>query len=143
MTRAARRTPTAPRAGRGSTDGDPLYTATIIEHFRRPRNRGRICAPDRSARVKSDACGDELSVTLTLDGARIARVRFEGAGCAISQAVASIASERLLGMTVEHVLQLHEERWIQTLLGAPVSSNRRACAALHLRATRAALGERR
>jgi nitrogen fixation NifU-like protein len=143
MTPIERRTPSASLAGRGAADGDPLYTATIIEHFRRPRNRGRLPAADRSAHVKSDACGDELSVTLTLDGGRIAGLRFEGTGCAISQAVASIASEQLLGMTVEHVLQLHEERWIKTLLGAPVSRNRRACAALHLRATRAALGERR
>ena len=143
MTPADPRRSARPLAGRNPADRDPLYTSTIIEHFRCPRNRGRLSAPDRSARVKSDACGDELGVTLTLDGARISGLRFDGVGCAISQALASIASERLLGMTVEDVLQLHEESWIQTLLGAPVSSTRRACAALHLRATRAALGARR
>lgn len=118
--------------------GDRLYKDVVIEHCRRPRNRGRLEGPDARAHVRSPACGDELDVTLAVDRGRITDVRFEGRGCAISQALASIASERYPGMLVEDVLAL-DGRFTADLLGSEVSSGRLGCATLHLTAIQRAL----
>jgi len=117
---------------------DPLYKDLIISHFRDPMNRGRLEHPDRSAHVKSPACGDELYVTICLEQDRITEIRFEGEGCAISQASASIASEAYAGMAVQAILGLGEA-WVTQLLGSAVSKRRRACSNLHLMAVKAAL----
>jgi nitrogen fixation NifU-like protein len=117
---------------------EPVYTRMVIEHYRRPRNRGRLTDPDRAARVRSRACGDELRATLALDGDRIAQVRFEGDGCAISQAAASIASDRYPGMLIEDVLALGES-WAVDILGGEVTPRRRTCATLNLVAVQKAL----
>jgi nitrogen fixation NifU-like protein len=117
---------------------DPLYKDLIIEHFRDPRNRGHLECPDRSAHVKSPTCGDELRVTMCLEEDRITEIRFDGEGCAISQASASIASDAYIGMSAQAILELHED-WVTQLLGGPVSRSRRPCASLHLMAVRQAL----
>jgi len=117
---------------------DPLYKDLIIEHFRNPRNRGHLECPDCSAHVKSPTCGDELRVTIGLEDDRITAICFEGQGCAISQASASIASDAYIGLTLRAILELHED-WVTQLLGGPVSRSRRSCASLHLMAVKQAL----
>ena len=69
---------------------------------------------------------------------RIADLRFQGHGCAISQAAASIASEELIGMDVEQAGEL-DANWMLDLLGIPVSATRRKCALLSLKVVRGAL----
>jgi nitrogen fixation NifU-like protein len=117
----------------------PIYTDLVIDHYRRPRNRGRLPSADASARVHSPLCGDQLLVTLTLAEGRVTDVRFDGEGCALSQALASIASERYPGMPVARVLAL-DDTFTRELLGTDVSRHRRGCATLHLLAVQRALG---
>jgi len=76
---------------------DELYQQVILDHNRRPRNRGKLPTANRVAHGDNPTCGDQCSVFLRLDDDRIAEIAFEGEGCAISQASASVMTTRLKG----------------------------------------------
>lgn len=76
-----------------------LYRDVIIDHNRRPRNFGRLEQPDAHAEGFNPLCGDRLELYIALDGDRIRDLRFEGKGCAISVASASLMTETLKGRT--------------------------------------------
>lgn len=80
-----------------------LYQDIIIDHNKSPRNFGELPPPRREADGYNPLCGDRLSVYLTLDGDRIDDVSFNGSGCAISVASASLMTEALKGKTVAEV----------------------------------------
>jgi nitrogen fixation protein NifU and related proteins len=83
-----------------------LYRDVILDHNRRPRNFGRLEAPARSARGHNPLCGDQLTVYALLDGEQLRELRFEGAGCAISVASASLMTEAVKGKTRTEVAHL-------------------------------------
>jgi nitrogen fixation NifU-like protein len=91
------------------SDLDDLYQQIILDHNRRPRNRGRLPAANRVAHGDNPSCGDQCSVFLRLDGDRIADVSFEGEGCAISQASASVMTTRIKGKTAAEARALFED----------------------------------
>lgn len=85
-----------------------LYRDVIVDHNRNPRNFGRLEPADRSADGHNPLCGDRLTLWVGLDGDRIRDLRFEGKGCAISTASASLMTEAVKGRTlaeVEHLFQ--------------------------------------
>ena len=77
-----------------------LYQSVILDHNRRPRNRGKLPTANRVAHGENPSCGDQCTVYLRLDGDRIAEITFEGSGCAISQASSSLMTLHLKGKTV-------------------------------------------
>ncbi len=77
-----------------------LYTQVIMDHYQRPRNRGVLEGADLEEHLLNPLCGDEVVVYATFDGDRVADVRFSGQGCSISQASASMMTERLLGKSL-------------------------------------------
>ncbi len=79
---------------------DDLYQDIILDHHRRPRNRGRMEQPSATGEGFNPLCGDELTVFLKMDGDKIADVKFIGQGCAISQSSASLMTLRVKGKTV-------------------------------------------
>jgi nitrogen fixation NifU-like protein len=79
-----------------------LYQEVILDHGRRPRNF-RTIEGARRAEGHNPLCGDRVTVFVRLEGDRVADVSFQGSGCAISTASASLMTERLKGMTVEEV----------------------------------------
>ena len=118
---------------------DDLYRDYILDHYKRPRNFGELDSPDREAHEVNPLCGDELGVQIAVDeDGHIADLRFQGHGCAISQAAASMASEQLIGMPIDEVAVLDAD-WMLDLLGIPVSATRRKCALLSLKVVRHAL----
>ena len=74
-----------------------LYTQVIMDHYRRPRNLGELEGADLEERLLNPLCGDEVTVYAIFDGDRVADVKFDGRGCSISQASASMMTERLAG----------------------------------------------
>jgi nitrogen fixation protein NifU and related proteins len=74
-----------------------LYRDVILDHNKRPRNFGRLEAPDAHADGHNPLCGDRLTVFLKMDGNRVEDIRFEGKGCAISTASASMMTEAIKG----------------------------------------------
>ena len=118
---------------------DDLYRDYILEHYKRPHNFGELEPHDLQALEHNPLCGDEIGVQIRVADGRIGDLRFQGHGCAISQAAASIASEELIGMDVEDAGELGAD-WMIELLGIPVSATRRKCALLGLKAVRNAVG---
>ncbi len=81
---------------------DDLYQDIILDHYRTPRHQGLLDDPDLKGEGFNPFCGDQVVLTLGLDGAgRIAEVGFEGQGCSISQASASMLTGHLEGKTLE------------------------------------------
>jgi len=101
-----------------SAELSDLYQNVILDHNRRPRNRGRIPTANRSAHGDNPSCGDQCDVFLRLDGDRIAEISFEGSGCAISQASASLMTTQLKGKTAAEAEKLYEEPEDMSDLGA-------------------------
>ena len=85
-----------------------LYQEVILDHNRSPRNFGRLEDADLHADGHNPLCGDKLSITLKLDGDRVADLRFEGSGCAISKASASLMTEGVKGRTLDELRRLFE-----------------------------------
>jgi nitrogen fixation protein NifU and related proteins len=83
-----------------------LYRDVILDHNRRPRNFGGLEAADASVEGYNPLCGDRLTLRLKLDEETIKDIRFEGQGCAISTASASLMTEAVKGKTREEALQL-------------------------------------
>ncbi|MBP9749725.1 MAG: SUF system NifU family Fe-S cluster assembly protein [Candidatus Pacebacteria bacterium] len=117
---------------------DALYQARILDHYKNPRHKGALVDADRVARGSNPLCGDMLTVYVRLDGDTIVEATFEGEGCAISQASASLLMEKLAGMSKKKARALTEVD-IYALLGVEVSIGRQKCALLAWRALQDAL----
>ena len=89
------------------TDLEDLYREIILDHYRSPRNRGELESPP-AVRVEgfNPLCGDEIVVTMTLEGDRVADIKFAGSGCSISQSSASLMSSAVKGKSLEEVRRL-------------------------------------
>jgi nitrogen fixation NifU-like protein len=80
---------------------EELYQEIILDHYRRPRNKGKVGSPDLEAREYNPLCGDDVEVTAKVVGNRITEIRFEGTACTICTASASIMTQKLKDKTVE------------------------------------------
>ena len=80
-----------------------LYQEMILDHYRRPRNKGEIADPDETVLMKNPLCGDEISVQVRFEGDSLADVGFSGRGCSISQASASMMTQLVKGKTVDEI----------------------------------------
>ena len=85
-----------------------LYQEVILDHNRRPRNFGALDNPTRTTRGHNPLCGDRLTLYLVLSGDRIVDVAFEGSGCAISKASASLMTDAVKGKTVAEARDLFD-----------------------------------
>jgi len=110
---------------------DNLYRDFILEHYRSPHNKGVLDPHDLHFADSNPTCGDEMSMTLVLDEGkdRIADVAFDGRGCAISQASASILTDGLRGRSLDEVKAL-DPRELLDELGVPIGPARLKCALL-------------
>jgi nitrogen fixation NifU-like protein len=86
---------------------DP-YQEVILDHYKKPRNYGKLAAADRTAEGHNPLCGDHLNVYLRMDGDRVGEVTFEGNGCAISKASASMMTAAVKGHTRQEVEALFD-----------------------------------
>jgi len=82
---------------------DELYQEVLLDHYKQPRNKGVLAEPDIRLELKNPFCGDEILLTLKMAEGRVAEAAFEGHGCVISQASASMMTEKIKGLSVEEV----------------------------------------
>ena len=110
----------------------------ILDHYENPRHHGPLENPDVVMRGGNPGCGDIVTLYLRLgDGERIEDVSFEGEGCTISQAAASIVTEKVIGKTLDEVASLGHELVVEDM-GREVVANRLRCATLALNTLKAA-----
>jgi nitrogen fixation NifU-like protein len=98
-----------------------LYQDIILDHGRHPRNFRAIEHPTHSAQGYNPLCGDRVRIYLTLDGDRISDISFQGRGCAISTAAASLMTEILAGKTIDEARALFAQFHARVTGGEPAA----------------------
>jgi nitrogen fixation NifU-like protein len=121
---------------------DDLYRDFILEHYRAPHNFGTLDHPDAVHEGYNPLCGDRITLMLAIDDAgTVSDVAFTGRGCAISQASASLLTDRVRGKPLSEVAQLGRADVLEEL-GIEISPARLKCALLSLDTLQKALDGR-
>jgi nitrogen fixation NifU-like protein len=114
-----------------------MYTERLLDHYRRPRNKGQLAGAGAStvtgqvlvAHEYNPLCGDEVTVQVQIEEGRIAEARFDGRGCALCMGAASILTEVVRGRTLEELASFGKDEYLEEL-GATVRRARLKCALL-------------
>lgn len=118
---------------------DDFYRENILDHGRNPRNAGVLDPADVDYEASNPLCGDRLRLTLRLDADnRVTAIGWDGDGCAISQAAASMLGEEILGKTLDEIRTIDKQE-VFDMLGIPLSMNRVKCALLGLKTLKVGL----
>ena len=115
-----------------------IYREHILDHYQNPRNYGRLSSPSATADESNPVCGDQVHVEVGIRNGVVDEMRFEGGGCAISMAAASILSELIRGKTaVDPALPTDAEMLAE--IAVPLSPTRTKCGLLALSGARKAV----
>ena len=122
-----------------SANDEEIYQEHILDHYEDPDHRGKCQCPTHCHQDDNPLCGDVIKVELNLDGdGRIAEAYFDGDGCCISQAAASMLIERFDGKTIDEVRSFTANDMLE-LFGARLTPNRQKCCLLSWRVLQAAI----
>ena len=111
--------------------GDGIYKENILDHYKDPRNKGSLDHPDIQHREFNPLCGDQIEITIKLDGQKISDIKFDGHGCAISQSSASMLTEKVKNLSLEEANKMSKENIVE-MLSILISPTRLTCAILCL-----------
>ena len=117
---------------------DSLYREVILDHYKNPRGHGVIDDADAVAEGQNPLCGDEVSIAVAFEGDTIADVKFQGRGCAISQAATSMLMDMVKGRTAQEVATMSRDELLEEV-GIPLTPVRLKCALLGLGVLKVAL----
>jgi len=117
-----------------------LYSETLLDHFRHPRNYGDLDDADITYESFNPVCGDRIRISLKLNNGLVQHARFKGDACAISTAAASLLTETLLGLDLSAARSIPDDHLISAL-ESDIKPARLQCALLPLEALRAGLKE--
>ncbi len=115
---------------------DDLYRELILDHYQHPHNHGEIPSADISYEDSNPLCGDKIRIDIKLKNNIVEDVKFNGKGCAISQASASMLTDEILGKSLDEVKKL-DKKFILEMLGIPLGPSRIKCALLPLKVIKA------
>lgn len=115
-----------------------LYQEILMDHYRHPRNRVSLESPDFSSMSHNPSCGDSVQFEGMVSNGCVERLAFQGAGCVISQAMASILSEKLVGKSIVEIQALDKD-YVLGILGMHLGPTRLKCAMLPLQALQSAV----
>ena len=117
-----------------------MYREHVLDHYQHPRNRGALPGADVTIEESNPVCGDKLKLMYKLDGERVSELKFEGEGCAISLAAASMLTEMARGKTLEQLRSIRDQNMLKEI-GVPLSPTRVKCGLLALSGLRKMLRE--
>jgi nitrogen fixation protein NifU and related proteins len=117
---------------------DSLYREVILDHYKNPRGHGVIDGADAEAEGQNPLCGDEVSIAVAFEGDTIADVKFQGRGCAISQAATSMLMDMVKGRSAQEVASMSRDELLDEV-GIPLTPVRLKCALLGLGVLKLAL----
>ena len=115
-----------------------LYQERILDHYRSSRNRGTLEVPSFSSGSYNPSCGDEIVFQGIIEGHKLGRVVFEGKGCILSQAAASMLADHVRGLGMDEELSLGTVA-MKKLIGIEVGPTRMKCVLLPLEALQAGI----
>jgi len=115
-----------------------MYQQQILDHYKHPRNFSVLESATNHAHVANPLCGDELDLYLSVEGEKISAISFQGRGCTIAVASASMLTEFLKNKTLAEAQALTNDDVVK-LLGVPMNPARLKCATLSLEAVQQAL----
>ena len=115
-----------------------LYKEELLEHYRHPRNYGELRDEAIASQSLNPSCGDQVAIYVKADGGRLAEISFTGKGCVISQAAASMLTEKVKGQLLQTILELDTAAMLG-LVGIPLGPTRLRCALLSLEALHQAI----
>jgi nitrogen fixation protein NifU and related proteins len=105
---------------RSSAEIAALYQEMILDHYRRPRNKGTLDKADASVEMKNPLCGDEIILQVCFEGDSVCDLRFSGRGCSISQASASMMTQLVKGKSTEEIGAIRKQ-FRELMLGNPAA----------------------
>lgn len=108
-----------------------LYREQILDHYKHPRNFGHLKKPDVTQEEGNITCGDKIIMEINMNKDKIKQIAFSGEGCAISQASASMLTEKVKGMRVNNIMSISLND-ITDMLGTTLTPSRVKCATLSL-----------
>jgi nitrogen fixation protein NifU and related proteins len=112
---------------------DDIYREIILDHYRNPRNKGKLLQADVSTHDSNPLCGDEIDIHLKVEQGKIKDIKFEGRGCAISQASASMLTEMVLDKPLTAVKDLAKDDILENIGLMNLGPARIKCALLSLK----------
>ena len=112
---------------------DDIYREIILDHYRNPRNKGKLALADVSVHDNNPLCGDEIDIHLKIESDKVQEIKFEGRGCAISQASASMLTEMVMGKDLEFLKDLKKEDILENIGLTNLGPARIKCALLSLK----------
>lgn len=112
---------------------DDIYREIILDHYRNPRNKGKLPEADISTHDSNPLCGDEIDIHMKIQGDRIMDVKFEGRGCAISQASASMLTEMVINKPLTSVKDIAKTDILENIGLTNLGPARVKCALLALK----------
>ena len=112
---------------------DDIYREIILDHYRNPRNKGKLSNSDVSIHDSNPLCGDEIDIHLKVEEDKVKDIKFEGRGCAISQASASMLTEMIIGRPLNTVKDLTKEDILENIGLMNLGPARIKCALLSLK----------
>lgn len=111
---------------------EELYRENILDHFRNPRNFGKLASPSVQRKETNPTCGDEIELFINLEHGQAAEIKFFGKGCAISQAAASMLTEYSKGKSIEEIQHISPDE-VLNMLGIQLGFIRKRCGLLCLK----------
>lgn len=118
---------------------EQIYAEIILNRFKNPRNKGKLDKFTYRYRELNSICGDEVEIFLEVRNNKIENAKFNGDGCAISQASADLLIDFIIGKNIEDIKKIDENFLINELIKIPISYRRILCATLSLKALKKAL----
>lgn len=116
-----------------------MYKEIILDYYKNPRNRGTLESPQSVARDSNPLCGDVVEMQLKFSNGRVSEIKFNGDGCAISQASASMLTEVAMGKSVDEVRKIDKTILLENLGSPNLGAVRIKCALLPLKVMKTAL----
>ena len=108
-----------------------IYKEEILEHYKDPQNFGKLKEFSHVSKLTNPLCGDDIEMYLKIENSKVKEISFDGKGCAITIAAASLLTEKVKDMTPTQLKQIEEDD-VLALLGIPISQTRKKCAFLPL-----------
>lgn len=116
-----------------------MYKEIILDYYKNPRNRGTIESPNAKAKDSNPLCGDVVEMQLKITDGKVSDVKFNGDGCAISQASASMLTEIVMGKSLEDVRKIDKTVLLENLGSPNLGAVRIKCALLPLKVMKTAV----